>query len=633
MRPLKLLCLPAAVVVIAAFSSAASAATYCVIQPGGSCPNSPTTTLTGTSGDLIQNALDAAATSSGADSIYVGPGTWTRSSGIYAYTHGGDLTLTGAGPGATHLTSGSDGTLQLGGGTVQVVDGLSVATTAEGRAVEALTGTTLKNADLTAVGGPASAALSGVDVTLDNVHVSASGNVGAGAFVGGSVTIQDSEFSGGTTGLHVQGTSATVKRSTLEGNLGGWFEVNSGSLSNSLVVAEGPNRATGLLIGDGSAASSFGVDLSTVGNNGGTGTSVGIQAGPKNGHGVSVTLSQSIVSGFPEQLAADGKQFGVSTQSQALIAGDYIAGSGTRTDVANGGQIVGFGSHLDSDPAYVDAAHGDYRLVAGDPEIDYYPGTISNAGPDRNGDSRPVGDTNPPGGDGQPDLDLGAFEYQYSAPVARATAGNSSARTGQAVVYDGSGSTDADADPLTYAWAFDDGSSATGAHVTHSFSSAGPHNAVLTVTDPTGLHSSATVAVNVVAPAAPPSGPSTPSQPSQPGKSSPAKACAIVKRGNRHANKLVGTSKGDKLFGLGGNDTLTGGAGADCLYGGPGNDKLTGGPGKDVFSGGSGNDTINARDGIAETVDCGSGRDSAKLDTKDKAKHCEKISRKRVHSK
>ena len=47
----------------------------------------------------------------------------------------------------------------------------------------------------------------------------------------------------------------------------------------------------------------------------------------------------------------------------------------------------------------------------------------------------------------------------------------------------------------------------------------------------------------------------------------------------------------------------------------------------DFYFGGSGNDTINSRDGVAETVDCGAGKDTVKADKKDRLKHCEKILR------
>lgn len=92
-------------------------------------------------------------------------------------------------------------------------------------------------------------------------------------------------------------------------------------------------------------------------------------------------------------------------------------------------------------------------------------------------------------------------------------------------------------------------------------------------------------------------------------------ACANSQSGTPAADVLVGTKAGDRLRGFGGNDTLRGGAGADCLIGGPGRDKLFGGTGKD---------NLSARDGKPDLVDCGPGKDVAKVDAKDKVKGCEK---------
>jgi Ca2+-binding RTX toxin-like protein len=62
------------------------------------------------------------------------------------------------------------------------------------------------------------------------------------------------------------------------------------------------------------------------------------------------------------------------------------------------------------------------------------------------------------------------------------------------------------------------------------------------------------------------------------------------------------------------------------LEGGRGNDFLNGQPGTDSFDGGPGRDLIAAKDGRAETIACGSGRDTVVLDRKDRpAKDCERL--------
>jgi hypothetical protein len=70
-------------------------------------------------------------------------------------------------------------------------------------------------------------------------------------------------------------------------------------------------------------------------------------------------------------------------------------------------------------------------------------------------------------------------------------------------------------------------------------------------------------------------------------------------------------------------DTLTGGRGNDVLAGADGNDTLTGNEGVDEYFGEANNDTINAFDGLAERISCGSGDDRARNDPIDIIAECE----------
>jgi RTX calcium-binding nonapeptide repeat (4 copies) len=123
-------------------------------------------------------------------------------------------------------------------------------------------------------------------------------------------------------------------------------------------------------------------------------------------------------------------------------------------------------------------------------------------------------------------------------------------------------------------------------------------------------------------------------------------ACALMREGTSGADTLNGTGDHDLLLGLGGNDVLRGRAGHDCLIGGPGRDRLygqggydrltggagadrlVGGSGVDRFDAGSGNDFVDARDGKRELVSCGRGRDTARVDKRDRVRHCERVRRK-----
>ena len=79
----------------------------------------------------------------------------------------------------------------------------------------------------------------------------------------------------------------------------------------------------------------------------------------------------------------------------------------------------------------------------------------------------------------------------------------------------------------------------------------------------------------------------------------------------------------EDIIGADGDDKLLGNAAANTLDGGAGDDRITGGAGADMLVGGDGSDTIDARDGVADRVDCGPGEDTARLDRGDASAKCE----------
>jgi Ca2+-binding RTX toxin-like protein len=111
----------------------------------------------------------------------------------------------------------------------------------------------------------------------------------------------------------------------------------------------------------------------------------------------------------------------------------------------------------------------------------------------------------------------------------------------------------------------------------------------------------------------------------------------------RGGDDLIKGKKGrDRLFGNAGNDTLAGGKGKDKLRSGPGKDILLGGPGNDRMVGGAGpnqlnmrdgveqgspgNDVIDARNGVADEIDCGAGNDTVYVDrAEDGVYDCENV--------
>jgi Ca2+-binding RTX toxin-like protein len=97
--------------------------------------------------------------------------------------------------------------------------------------------------------------------------------------------------------------------------------------------------------------------------------------------------------------------------------------------------------------------------------------------------------------------------------------------------------------------------------------------------------------------------------------------------GQNGDDTLIGGPDGDRLDGGPGDDIISGGGGDDLLIGGVNRDDLTGGLGVDEFFGGANVDSINARDGVAEDVDCGGGpfdgNDVATVDATDNTVRCE----------
>ena len=99
-------------------------------------------------------------------------------------------------------------------------------------------------------------------------------------------------------------------------------------------------------------------------------------------------------------------------------------------------------------------------------------------------------------------------------------------------------------------------------------------------------------------------------------------------RGGQGNDRIAGYRSRDVLSGNTGRDRLHGGRERDLLFGGAGRDRLTGGGGKDVIEAGTGNDRIFARDGRADRIDCGFGRDTVvSRDRGDKMTSCERKGR------
>lgn len=97
---------------------------------------------------------------------------------------------------------------------------------------------------------------------------------------------------------------------------------------------------------------------------------------------------------------------------------------------------------------------------------------------------------------------LGPATGENQRPEVTATASPTTAVAGATSVGFVASGTDPDTDPLTYAWDFGDGTTATGATAAHTYATAGPRTASVTVSDGNGGSDVATVDVTVSAPGA-----------------------------------------------------------------------------------------------------------------------------------
>jgi Putative metal-binding motif/RTX calcium-binding nonapeptide repeat (4 copies) len=92
--------------------------------------------------------------------------------------------------------------------------------------------------------------------------------------------------------------------------------------------------------------------------------------------------------------------------------------------------------------------------------------------------------------------------------------------------------------------------------------------------------------------------------------------------GDAEGRDTVAGDVEDVIGGTGG-DTIVGSAAANDIDGGPGADTIVPGGGADDVEGGAGDDVIDARDGVADRIDCGDGTDRVAADASDSLAGCE----------
>ena len=475
-------------VALAAPGLAQAATTYCVHQTG-SCPAGQTD-----EGANLQTALTAAETSAG-NTVLIGAGTYTRSSDFQYASTTNPVTITGAGVGATVLKTSAPAleALDLQAPAPSRLSNLTIDETSN-----------LSGGFALLLNGPSSGATTGPVATGIAITLDAPGTIaGEGADVGDGATLTSSTIDGplsteGTATLTDDAITSLSDGVIADGTLtASRLRITAGS-DGVQAQAGGDATVDGLLlVGAGTAGG-----IAAAAQNGGTltirsGTFVATagawaQATSNNAVGgtSSLTILDSIFSGF-----TNGAACGATAGSASMTFGNddrHVFGA---ESCSGGGTFTPGTGNIDADPQFVGPATGDYHLLWSSPAIDA--GQTTCGAPcqhsDLDGVVRPI-DGN---GDGVAVRDMGAYEYGHHAPAITVPAAQPSATAGRPATLSAAVSDPDEGDTLEVGWNFDDGTSATGATVSHTFTTAGVHTATVIVADPTGLAATADTSVTV----------------------------------------------------------------------------------------------------------------------------------------
>lgn len=507
-----------ATLAIAAFAfapSGAVAANFCVGSVPA-CTGSPLPPFT-TDAAGISGAITAANGASGSDNIFLAPGTYTLGAPLNpTFAALQDIHIIGAGVGQTVFTGSIASTemLTLNFATVgSEAKGFSLnvtGTPSGATGLRVLKGTISEFA----VNQPDGAASnfraieldSGATATRGAVALTSSGGVGleftdsAGADDGIGHASELTLTGGGSGGFIAiainTGTSTPHSFDRLR--ISGFFrgiEIDDGGffLTNTLIDMGDKNGALGIDAFNGTSSSSISANASrvTIVGRGPNQTALSIGAG--------AIATQIFSGGFSDLVlfAAGESSTGLVCVGGGVSVATTInsyAIRGADTDFSGCSPLRLNKTDLTAlDPGFRDFNGGDYRLRPTSPLVDsgFAGEIISPDERDLTGAARVVdGDAN-----GVATVDLGAFEYQRTAPTVSASASPQPCQSREVCGFTATGA-DADGEVLTFAWTFDDGATATGASASHAFATAGAHTATVTATDEAGLTASSTVVVS-----------------------------------------------------------------------------------------------------------------------------------------
>lgn len=513
-----------------AFADSASADTFCVAPTPKQSSECTKPTSEG-----LQVALDAAGHQAGYDRILIGPGVF--SDGPFCYTVNDPLEIIGDGAGKTVLTMTRpadpcdpsfppfplpvpglnplpQAVLTLSNGGLSAY--LRTAPAFPLHHLVSNLGIEIPNVENEAGMALEGAFANDVDVTADPNAVDPTGVVTQGidaSFVSGSVTLSVD----GSVGLRAESLATLITRSritalsgVLSKGMNFFGSSSSVSIYSSVIVIADAQPSTdvpavGLRVFAIQGASSGdctpddpgsillqAINLTVYGSVRHTDT--GVELRTDSGTAGSVGVFSSVLDNVGVSLAIDRK----TTGGLACIRSNYSSHAPVEPDEA-----IIVSNLVPGPPKFVSPEAGDFHLMPDSPLIDRgNPLPLNRLEPpldaDHVGKPRILDGKIAPGDTGcVPRRDVGAFEFDPMTVLARASVAPE-AVAGRAVEFDASTSCAPNPDSvLSYTWSFDDGGTASGVRVLHTFTTPGEHQATVTVNNSDGYQSSVPVSVLV----------------------------------------------------------------------------------------------------------------------------------------
>lgn len=486
-------------------AGSASATTLCVPNitiPGcpGSAANEPT----------IQDAVNNAATTG--DTILIGPDS--SNGGPYKESvddRGKQLTFIGAGPTKTIIQAQGSPGMNISSGSKVSNLGIEVYPTGGNTGLQ-LAGTAT-NVAITAQAEVTYA----VGVQLNggafrhgtvSLPINVSEPTGYGGVVGKG-TVSNSAIAAGV-GVADDSTNfqtPNVIRDRIRANQGVLVGPGvSPVVEDSLIrTVGGPSSELGVALEPNVIYGSFTIRHTTiVGSNSAGSTGVWAHA-----YGITLTVSTSvliesvILRGYRSSIraSANADNYDGATTTVTVRHTFYNpATSHTSTSGGNSMHPAHASIHRDShsgnfNPLFVNPAAGNFQLQAGSRAIDAGSPTLASGEPttDLAGKPRRI-----VGRKGDAAIsDVGAYEFRPHVPTVHATASASTVSLAQPVTFHATGADASPGDKLSFRWSFGGGSSASGATVSHAFSSSGKHTVSVTVTDLDRFTATAHITVTV----------------------------------------------------------------------------------------------------------------------------------------